>query len=41
MCEGGGVRKIIGGFYPKRELYELLNAYISGIEDAKEKGVAK
>jgi len=41
MCEGGGVRKIIGGFYPKKELYELLNAYISGIEDAKSKGVTK
>lgn len=35
MCEGGGTRKIIGGFYPKRELYVLLNAYIDGIETAR------
>ncbi len=32
MCEGGGTRKIIGGFYPKRELYNLINAYIDGVE---------
>ncbi len=35
MVEGGGVTKIIGGFHPKREFLTLLNAYISGIEDAK------
>jgi len=35
MVEGGGVTKIIGGFYPKREFLGLLNAYIDGIEVKK------
>ena len=35
MSKDGRIRKIIGGFYPKRELYEILNAYIAGIEDSK------
>jgi hypothetical protein len=33
MSEGGGVRKVIGGFYPKKELMALLNAYIDGIQE--------
>ena len=32
MTENGGVTKIIGGFYPKKELYGLLNTYIAGIQ---------
>ena len=24
MCESGGITKIIGGFYPKKELYGLI-----------------
>lgn len=33
--EGGGVRDIFGGHMPKRELYELMHAFIKGIEEVK------
>ena len=35
MCnEGGGVSDVFGrGHMPKRELYELMHAYIKGIEN--------
>ena len=32
--EGGGVRSIIPGYRPKRELFELICAYINGMEAA-------
>ena len=31
--DGGGVRDIFGGFRPKRELYDLMQAYLKGIAD--------
>ena len=34
MCnDGGGVNDIFGGFRPKRELYDLLHAYLKGLSD--------
>jgi hypothetical protein len=33
--EQGGVRSIISGFYPKRELYDRMQSYINGLMDAK------
>ena len=37
MCETGtGVRSIIGGHMPKRELYDRLRAFIDGIAVGKE-----
>lgn len=42
--EGGGVESIISGFRPKRELFELICAYVKGIEaqlsEAERKGLA-
>jgi hypothetical protein len=36
MCnESGGVTEIFSGHMPKRDLYNKLNAYISGIEEGK------
>ena len=36
MCDtGSGVRSIIAGYRPKRELYELMHAYIRGLETKK------
>lgn len=32
----GGVTTITSGFVPKRELYQLLHAYIDGIKKGKE-----
>ena len=33
--EGGGVRDILGGHMPKRDLYERMQAFIKGIEEVK------
>ena len=36
MCDtGSGVRSIIEGYRPKRELYELMHAYIRGMESSR------
>ena len=36
MCEtGSGTRKILGGFFPKRELGELMQAYLQGIREVQ------
>lgn len=36
MCDTGtGVRTIIGGYMPKRDLYERMHAFIRGLEAAK------
>ena len=33
--EGGGVRDILDGHMPKRDLYERMQAFIKGIEEVK------
>lgn len=36
MCDtGSGVRDLFGGHMPKRELYELMHAFLRGIEAAR------
>ncbi len=32
--EAGGIRDLFGGHMPKRELYERMQAYIRGLNDA-------
>lgn len=34
LTDGGGIRDLFGGHMPKRELYDRMHAYISGISDA-------
>ena len=37
VTTGGGVRNVLSsGFVPKRELYMLMQAYISGLDYSKE-----
>ena len=37
MCEEGtGVRDIIGGHMPKRELYDRMQAFLAGLRAAKD-----
>ena len=35
MNDGGGIDEITYGFVSKRELYDLINAYIKGVESEK------
>lgn len=37
---GGGVGNIIGGFMPKRELYEKMQAFLRGVEAGREEVTA-
>jgi len=35
VSDGGGIRTITGSYAPKRETYELMQAFLNGLESGK------